>query len=214
MSTAKVVEYTLEPETHLFRIYLREFDGHPGSAVWFCDGVKYDCRFDLRGEPGTCYTSSSPEGAFIEVFYRTAGVGVLQSEVDKRLIADMTVTQPCQLIPLNVNANQGVMGINHALLHEIDEKYPLSRAFAQRVWHAGWKGVRWNGLRDATGTRVNFAVFSEFSGDQEGKELDIARTGSIAQSLVARVAAEFRTGELGPSGLYPLKDRSDEIFGS
>jgi hypothetical protein len=205
MNTDKAVEhYTLEPDTHLFRIYLREVNGHPGSAVWFCDGMKYDCRFDLRGEPGTCYTSSSQEGAFIEVFYRTAGVGVLQSEVDKRLIADMTVTQPRQVIPLNVNANQGALGINHALIHETDEKYPLSRAFAQRAWHAGWKGVRWNGLRDATGTRVNFALFSEFSGDQEGKELDVGQAGSIERSLVARVAAEFRTGELRSPGQYPL----------
>jgi len=213
MSTDTVVKYILEPETHLFRIYLREVDGRPGSAVWFCDGAKYDCRFDLRGEPGTCYTSSSAEGAFIEVFHRIAGVGVPQSEVDKRLIADMTVTQARPLVPLNVCANDGVMGIDHHLIHETDERYPLSRAFAQRVWHAGLMGVRWNGLRDYTGQRVNFALFSEFSGDMEGKEIDVGWAGSIAPSLVAQMAAEFRRGGLGPAGLYPLKDTSDDIFG-
>ncbi|GHE12914.1 hypothetical protein [Streptomyces alanosinicus] len=66
-------------------------------------------------------------------------------------------------------------------------------------------GVKWNGLRDLTGTRVNFAVFSEFNGDQEGKLLDVETHGSIPSDLVASMAVEFDGGLLGSSSLYLLR---------
>ncbi|WP_159395000.1 RES family NAD+ phosphorylase [Streptomyces sp. 2323.1] len=197
--------YELDSNTDLFRIYLREVDGRAGSPAWFCDGLKHICRFDLTGGLGTCYTSSSAEGAFIEVFYRVAGKGVPQDKVDERFLATMRVSRPRLLVNLNVNANLGVMGIDAELIHEMDEKYPRSRAFAQRAWGERLRGVRWNGLRNLDGTRVNFALFSEFSGDQEGKLLHVESHGPIPEDLVTRVAAEFKRGRLGSSNLYPLK---------
>ena len=203
--TDEYAVHVLEPKISLFRIYYRDINEGPGSPAWFCDGVKYVCRFDLAGEAGTCYTSSSPEGAFIEVFLRVAGKGVPQDQVDQRFLACMHVTHQQDMLDLNVNANLGVMGIDAYLVHEMDEQYPRSRELAQRIREQRLGGVKWNGLRDLTGTRVNFAVFSEFSGDQEAKLLDVEAHGPIPDDLVASMVAEFGGGSLGSSSLYPLK---------
>ncbi|WP_406359052.1 RES family NAD+ phosphorylase [Streptomyces sp. NBC_00658] len=209
----KPATYILDPEAEVFRIYRRELvDGTPGNPVWFCDGLKQVCRFDLTGEPGTCYVSSSPDGAFIEVFQRIGGRGVPYTEVEKRSLARLSVAgEQKALVDLNVNANLGIMGIDAQLVHETAEGYPRSREFAQQAFGEGLQGVRWNSLRDLTGSRVNFALFSRVSGEDEDKILNIEETEPIPDWLASDIAAEFGVTVLRSPALYPIRDVSTVI---
>ncbi|TWE21748.1 RES family NAD+ phosphorylase [Kitasatospora atroaurantiaca] len=204
--TRELALYLLEPDADLFRIYRRKLkDGTPGSPVWFCGG-EMPCRFDLSGGAGTCYVASSPLGAFIEVFLRVSGPGVPADEVRKRCLAWLSVTHHLRLVDLNVNANLGVMGIDAALVHEMDIGYPRSRELAQRAHEQGLEGVRWNSLRDLTGTKVNFALFAPVSGEDAGKILDVRATSPIPDEMSDEAAAEFGVAVLQSSALYPVRE--------
>ncbi|MEU1826689.1 RES family NAD+ phosphorylase [Streptomyces abikoensis] len=209
MTTKPVADYTLRPEADLFRIYQRELDdGRSGSPVWFCGGTRI-CRYDLQDGHGTCHTSETREGAFIERFMRIAGDGVPpRSVTDRHLLAHLSVKDSLRLVDLNVNSNLGAtLGsvlIDRNLILEVTEDYPLSRAFAQEAYTAHFEGVRWKSLCDLPMERFNCALFSQFSGDDDGKIFDVQTTGPIPPDLIASMEAEFGD-QLGPPSGYPLK---------
>ncbi|MEV3859726.1 RES family NAD+ phosphorylase [Streptomyces sp. NPDC050095] len=195
------VTFQLARGSRLFRIFRRR-----AQSLWFCDGSRQVCRFDLDEGRGTCYAASTDEGAFIEVFLRVAGIGIPQAEVDKRALAELTVTDDGKtLVDLTRNAVFGALGVDARLIHETAEGYPLSRAFASWAVKEDMAGVRWLSLRDHSARRHNYAVFSARSGHVTTSGLGLKGESSVPDTLVSAMADEFGCQILQPSSLFPAR---------
>lgn len=172
----------LEPQDPLYRIYPRYAPSidpaavrrTPGSPAWFCGDV--DHRFDFPAIPaGTCYVAEKPLGAFIEVYFRTAGYGLDEDEIrEQRRLAKLSVRRDTVVLNLNCPANYGARGVSAELLAELGPRYPLNWSFALQIYKEGLQGIRWISTRDLPRDHINIAIFSEVSGADSGKVFDVA----------------------------------------
>ncbi|HRC84801.1 MAG TPA: RES family NAD+ phosphorylase [Thermoanaerobaculia bacterium] len=141
--------YRLEPQAPLFRVVLRQ-----RQPWWF--GSDGSGRFDLRPPSGTCYTSSDPLSALLEVI----GPDRLGGAVSTRFLAErrlcrLSVPEARELADLGSRRAAG-FGITHEI-HTL-VPYRLPQLWAARLAEAGAEGVRYF-LRHDPAARAGFALF-------------------------------------------------------
>lgn len=209
----------LTPQELLYRLYPRHAPtppnppGTPGSPAWFCG--KEDHRFDLPGSgPGTCHTATTLLGAFIEVYLRIAGKGIDIDEVrSQRRMAILSVAQDeVLMVDLNSRANYGERDVDARLINEIDppyptpdgvDPYPLSRAFAERVFKEQLAGIKFTSTRDPNRLMINYAFFSPTSGENR-YILDVKSESEVPLWVMYEAKNNFRVPLKPSSSQFPL----------
>lgn len=124
----------------------------PGTW-WFASvppGATEGGRFDLAPPRGTCYVADSLFGALAEKLLRKPKVIVTTQQLEQLFHATIMVRRQPRAADLLQPALTG-LGLNAEIHTTLD--YATTRAWAQRLWEAGWRSLRYalrgdNALRE------------------------------------------------------------------
>jgi hypothetical protein len=145
--------HVLRSGVPLVRVHLAERDPR-----WF--GSSGTGRFDPPPSVetfGTCYVSTSPAGAFVEVFGR---VRVLRREdIESRCLSQIGTTRDSRLADLTDPRVLGRFGLTGEASAGGIETYPTCQQWAAALFAAGFDGVRYYARHDPQLTSTSVAVF-------------------------------------------------------
>lgn len=123
------------------------------GAWWFASapaGAPGGGRFDLAPPNGTCYVADSLSGALAEKLLRKPKAIIATQELEQLFHATIQVHQSPRAVDLLQPKLTG-LGLNAEIHSTLD--YTATRAWAQRLWEAGWRALRYalrgdNSLRE------------------------------------------------------------------
>lgn len=169
---------SMYPERILYRLHRSIND-----PVHYCsDGSG---RFDLTtvDDLGTCYTSPSPLGAYIETFGRFGTIS--ESDIADRCMSELVLTRPLKLADITDRSVLGTYGLSGDL--SVGTDYQPSQAVAASLYAAGFDGVYYTARHDPAFQERSVAVFGG-SGDTK---LFVSASHDIPEDLIEQGVRQF-----------------------
>ena len=180
--------YEVHPDRELYRIH-RSAHGPLFFATTSAPGA--GGRFDLPATTGrgTCYLSTSPLGAAVEVLGRFAVIA--ETMVRERSLTTMSPTIPLRLADLTQRRVLGEYGIAGDVSAGRDHR--PSQQWAHRLAEAGFDGIYYAARHDPQFTERSVALFGT-AGDQstgeDAKRFEVSEA-PIDDELLSRLVDEF-----------------------
>lgn len=187
----------------LARIHRQEF-----GSIFF--GTDQDGRWnppDPDSDWGTCYLSTHPLGAALEVFGRLRVLP--QREVDRRVVATIYLASDVRLADMTHPSVVGRFGLTaEASAGAEGETYPRTQQWALRLREAGFGGIHYAARHDPTLGSRSIALFGKASSGQpsepwsEWLEDSTATTASIPRDLVDELCDTYGFTVLGSAAPF------------
>jgi hypothetical protein len=171
---------TLEVDSELWRIH--DEANHPDYF-----GSSGEFRFDLLDVPGkgTCYMSSTPAGAFVEVF---GDMRIVPSELLRRKrISRASVRGKLRVANVTDSHVLGQFGLGQEMSANLD--YAPTQRWAKAFYTSGFDGIWYSARHDPTGLNRSVAVFGTAPSDLDRFRWEL--TQPIDEAIVEEVAETF-----------------------
>lgn len=192
----------------LFRVHRMDREPEWFSAGLGEDGGRWDPPSDAAEAFGTCYTSTGPLGAYLEVFAELPLV--TQAEIDRRALAILQLPPEPRWADMT---NPIVVGRWH-----LDERistgddYRTCQLWAQQLFAAGFTGVYYNPRHDVgRTTSASVALFGD-PGRQPGTIKVLARS-AIPHEVVQEARQNYGLRVLPAVPPLPSFDPFDVEYG-
>lgn len=183
----------------LSRIHRQEF----GSLYY---GLDQDGRWNPPRpgtDWGTCYASTSPLGAALEVFGRFRMLP--QRELDRRVLATIYLASDVRLADMTHPSILGRFGLTaEASASEEEHTYPITQQWALRLREAGFGGIYYAARHDPTLGSRSIALFGKAASSEgpvgamdEWLEESSAATSPIPSEIIDQLRYDYRFTVLG-----------------
>lgn len=143
-------------------------------------------RFDLVGSDiGTCYLGVRDETAFIEVFARTRPV--VREELQKRRIAELTLTSDVRLADMTSNQAIGRFGVTLEMSAGGDYRRP--QEWAAALYDAGFGGILYKARHVPGADLDSIALFDKVGATHS--LLEVLEERAIGPDILDRMRRNF-----------------------
>jgi hypothetical protein len=172
--------FTWSAQQPLSRVHRAEY----GPVHFATDG---DGRFDPPQPDlgwGTCYFSTHPRGAFVEVFGRAPTI--VQSDIDDRVMTSLYLPSDLRLANFTHSSIVGRFGITNELsTGSPAPTYPAAQQWAATLQRLGFSGIYYISRHDVEVVTRSVALFGKTSADDSDFSYESEPLDTVADEMVA-----------------------------